>query len=132
MRLLFQIVVVALVGYLQMLLGGLIVKLVFRVADQRAANQTGSEGSGLIRAAGSQLRGGAWIGALERIAVYATLLAGFPEGIAIVLGIKGLARYPELQAPSTGAAERFIIGTFTSVLIAAGAAGLAHVLLSLD
>ncbi len=70
------------------------------------------------------LRGGAWIGALERIAVTAALIAGWPEGIAVVLAVKGLARYPELRAPGpgAGASERFIIGTFTSVLWACGCA----------
>jgi len=68
------------------------------------------------------LRGGAWIGVLERIAVTATLIAGWPEGLAVVLAVKGLARYPELRSPGAGASERFIIGTFTSVLWAAGCA----------
>jgi F0F1-type ATP synthase membrane subunit c/vacuolar-type H+-ATPase subunit K len=68
------------------------------------------------------LRGGAWIGALERLAVTATLIAGWPEGIAVVLAVKGLARYPELRSPGAGASERFIIGTFTSVLWAAACA----------
>ena len=73
--------------------------------------------------AGEVLRGGALIGALERGAIYASMAAGWPEGLAIVLAIKGLARYPELRAPDQPAtvtpqavAERFIIGTFTSVL----------------
>jgi hypothetical protein len=73
--------------------------------------------------AGEVLRGGALIGALERGAIYAALVAGWPEGLAIVLAIKGLARYPELRSPDQPAsvtpqtvAERFIIGTFTSVL----------------
>ena len=69
------------------------------------------------------LRGGAWIGALERGAVAATLVAGWPEGLAVVLALKGLGRYPELRNAGTGAvAERFIIGTFTSVLWAAACA----------
>jgi hypothetical protein len=74
-----------------------------------------------IVSAGDVLRGGAWIGALERTAITATLLAGWPEGLAVVLAVKGLGRYPELRQP--GAAERFIIGTFTSVLWAAACAG---------
>lgn len=74
-----------------------------------------------IVSAGEVLRGGAWIGALERTAITATLLAGWPEGLAVVLAVKGLGRYPELRQP--GAAERFIIGTFTSVLWAAACAG---------
>jgi len=80
--------------------------------------------------AGEVLRGGALIGALERTAVYGALVAGWPEGIAIVLAIKGLARYPELRSPDQPAAvapqavaERFIIGTFTSVLWAVTCAG---------
>jgi F0F1-type ATP synthase membrane subunit c/vacuolar-type H+-ATPase subunit K len=67
-----------------------------------------------------QLRGGKWIGVLERVGVAASLVCGWPEGIAIVLAVKGLGRYPELQAGTT---ERFIIGTFVSVLFAAGACG---------
>jgi hypothetical protein len=76
------------------------------------------------------LRGGAWIGCLERAAVYGTLVAGWPEGVAIVLGLKGLGRYPELRNQDhTGTAERFIIGTFTSVLWAVACAGVVWSLL---
>ena len=74
------------------------------------------------------LHGGAWVGALERIAVVAALVAGWPEGIAVTLAVKGLGRYPELRAPA--AAERFIIGTFASVLWACGCAGTGLGLLS--
>lgn len=84
-----------------------------------------------IAAAANVLRGGAWIGMLERLAIFATLIAGYPEGLAIALALKGLARYPELKATTSGAAERFIIGTFTSVLVAAAAAGLARWLVTL-
>jgi len=80
--------------------------------------------------AGEVLRGGALIGALERGAIYAALVAGWPEGLAIVLAIKGLARYPELRSPDQPAsvtpqavAERFIIGSFTSVLWSVTCAG---------
>nr|WP_202886309.1 hypothetical protein [Kribbella sandramycini] len=80
--------------------------------------------------AGEVLRGGALIGALERGAIYGALVAGWPEGLAIVLAIKGLARYPELRSPDQPAsvtpqavAERFIIGTFTSVLWSVTCAG---------
>jgi hypothetical protein len=73
-----------------------------------------------LRSAGQVLRGGAWIGILERIAVFATLVARWPEGIAIVLAVKGLGRYPELRTGrNPGLAERFIIGTLVSVLWAA-------------
>jgi hypothetical protein len=83
-----------------------------------------------VRSAGEVLRGGAWIGALERGAVYAALVAGWPEGVALTLGLKGLGRYPELRNQEhTGTAERFIIGTFASVLWAAGCAGVLHLVL---
>lgn len=78
-----------------------------------------------IEAAGALLRGGRMIGWLERLASVATLLAAFPAGIAAIVAIKGLARYPDLKA-SDGTAERFILGTFTSLLIAAAGAGAAH------
>ena len=73
------------------------------------------------------LRGGAWIGYLERGAVAATLLAGFPEGLALVLAVKGVGRYPELRDAGRGAdaPEEFIIGTLASLLWAAAAAGTA-------
>jgi hypothetical protein len=82
--------------------------------------------------AGQVLRGGALIGSLERGGIFAAVLAGWPEGLAVVLAIKGLARYPELKGPDEGGlpvtphavAERFIIGTFVSVLWAIGCAGL--------
>ena len=38
------------------------------------------------------LRGGEWIGRVERTAVFATVLTGFPEGIAIALALKGIGR----------------------------------------
>jgi hypothetical protein len=77
-----------------------------------------------VRDAGAVLRGGAWIGALERLGVYVALVAGWAPGLAIVLAVKGLGRYPELRSQEdTGVAERFIIGTFTSVLWAVACAG---------
>lgn len=73
------------------------------------------------------LRGGAWIGALERAAIAGTLLAGWPEGLAVVFAVKGLGRFSELRA-SSAAAERFIVGTLASALWAAACAGVAVLL----
>jgi hypothetical protein len=72
------------------------------------------------------LRGGLWIGLLERLAVVAAVLAGRPEMIAVVVALKGLGRYPELRAHE-GASERFLVGTFASLLwsVAVGAVALA-------
>lgn len=72
------------------------------------------------------LRGGLWIGLLERAAVTACVLADHPEMIAVVVALKGLGRYPELRAHE-GASERFLVGTFASLLwaVAIAAIGLA-------
>jgi len=74
------------------------------------------------------LRGGRVIGVLERGAVAVSILAGWPEGIAIIMAVKGLARYPELREPN--ASEQFIIGTATSVLWACAACGVGTALIT--
>lgn len=101
--------------------GGPVTSATFRVVDGPGAPATGS-----VRRAAEVLRGGAWIGALERLAVFASIAAGWPEGLALTLALKGLGRYPELRHEDRpGIAERFLIGTFVSVLWACGCAGLA-------
>ncbi|BDZ53391.1 hypothetical protein [Agromyces marinus] len=70
------------------------------------------------------LRGGLTIGILERLAAAGTILAGFPEGLAIVVAVKGVGRFTELEAPE--ARERFIIGTFASLVWACAAALAVH------
>lgn len=124
-------IVVAL-ALVTMLTGGRLVLAVFKHIDQRRASEPHPEGTPpSIMAASIRLKGGAWVGLLERLAVFAGLMAGFPEAIAIALAIKGLARYPELQATNDAAAERFIIGTFVSVLYACACAGMAQWLIGL-
>lgn len=68
------------------------------------------------------LRGGLMIGVLERLAVTGAILAGFPEAIAVVVAIKGVGRFTELAAAE--ARERFIIGTFASLIWACACAAL--------
>ena len=63
------------------------------------------------------LRGGTWIGYLERLAVIGAIAVGHFEIIAAVIAIKGLGRFSELDAPE--ARERFIIGTLVSMTWAA-------------
>ena len=130
--------------------GGLVVRGIFRlmrdewrpwVAPRRAAPQAsapddpaasdeGAPAPGDAEAGAEPvetvLRGGAWIGFLERGAVAATLLAGWPEGIALVLAVKGVGRYSELR--ETNAPEAFIIGTLASLMWAGAAAGAAQLL----
>lgn len=149
-----KVAIVAALGALAVFAGGRVVLWVFALAERKnalspskpAASPAAAssparqeverapgedESVPPIAAAADVLRGGAWIGTLERLAIFASLIAGYPEGLAVALALKGLARYPELKATTSGAAERFIIGTFTSVLVAAAAAGLAHWLIGL-
>lgn len=70
------------------------------------------------------LRGGLVIGILERLGVAGAILANEPVAIAYVVAIKGLGRYAELKE-TPAVAERFIIGTLTSLLWAAGVAAFA-------
>jgi F0F1-type ATP synthase membrane subunit c/vacuolar-type H+-ATPase subunit K len=72
----------------------------------------------------SVLRGGTWIGILERLAVTGCVIAGFPAGIAVVVAVKGLGRYPELRE-NPGVSERFVIGTLASLVWAGAVAWLA-------
>lgn len=64
------------------------------------------------------LRGGTWIGILERIAVTGCFLAGDVTSVALVVAVKGLGRYPELRE-NPGVSERFVIGTLSSMIWAA-------------
>lgn len=96
--------------------GSVVTTAVFDLID--AQSTVGDAES--IEAAGDILRGGTWIGALERLAVFGSLVVNMPAGVALVLAVKGLGRYPELRgAKRPAAAERFIIGTLVSVLWAA-------------
>ena len=125
--LLVDLVVVAVAG------GGPVTATVLSLVDRGATAR--AEGAH----AEEVLRGGAWIGVFERAAVFATLTAGWPEGLAVVLALKGLGRYSELRADATspapgagpattprstgGVAERFLVGSFASLLWAVACAG---------
>jgi hypothetical protein len=114
-------IIVTISGLLAVAGGGPLTTRVFAAVDR------GQPAKDSISDAGAILKGGAWIGALERMAVFAGLAAGFPEGVAVVLALKGVGRFPDLRGDAaTGGAttERFIIGTFTSVLWAAACAGM--------
>jgi hypothetical protein len=124
--------------------GSHVVRAVFRLTRREVrmvragaaarAPAAGDTGPLELEAPGSVLRGGAWIGYLERGAVSATLLAAFPEGLALVLAVKGVGRYSELRdsgragGHGSDAPEEFIIGTLASMLWAAAAAGTATLL----
>lgn len=98
--------------------GSPVATAVLAVADPTSAGRAGGTANPDV------LRGGAWIGALERAAVAGTLLADWPEGLAVVLAVKGLGRYNELRE-TPAASERFILGTLASALWAAACVGVA-------
>ena len=97
--------------------GKYVVSLIVRAAGVRAGGDTGL------------LRGGLWIGYLERLGIVIAILTSYPAGIAVILGVKTLARYAELKSQptpgsdatqankeSSAAIEQFIIGTMASAL----------------
>jgi len=61
--------------------------------------------------------------------VTATIAVGFPEGVAVVVAIKGLGRFSELSK-NPDSSERFVIGTLASLLWASVIGGLARVLVT--
>jgi hypothetical protein len=95
-----------------------------------AAAGTPSAGAGTATGVPSDtlLRGGTWIGLLERLAVTGTILLGHPEGVAVVVAVKGLGRYPEL-ARNPDVSERFVIGSLASLVWAVGLGALGRALL---
>jgi hypothetical protein len=113
---------VAVGGLAALVTGGAVAFSVLALAD--ATSRTGT-----ARVQRTVLRGGAWIGGLERLAMFATLVGGWPEGMVAIVAVKAFARYPELKTgQATGAIERFIIGTFASLGWAAACAGVVRVL----
>jgi hypothetical protein len=68
------------------------------------------------------LRGGEVIGLLERLAVAGAIVTAFPEALAVIIAIKGVGRFTELDEGAVR--ERFIVGTLGSWIWAAAAAGL--------
>jgi hypothetical protein len=85
------------------------------VIDQRATPDDPNGGTREV------LRGGTFIGYLERLATTGAIMAGFPEAIAVLIAIKGVGRFTELEAAE--ARERFIIGTLVSLIWACVCAG---------
>jgi hypothetical protein len=84
-------------------------------------DEEGEHGGLVDRASGRELlRGGRVIGLLERLAVAGAIVAGFPEALAVIVAIKGVGRFNELE--NAAVRERFIVGTLASWIWAAAAA----------
>ncbi|WP_051197244.1 hypothetical protein [Jonesia quinghaiensis] len=103
-------------------LGNFVVRGILALAQRRSENHATATGDGRDGQpnaedpadASPKLRGGLWIGILERAAIFLFLIAGYSSGIAVVIAIKGLARYPDFK-DSSETAEKFIIGTLASL-----------------
>ena len=93
------------------------------------ANEAAESGgiSGALPVLGAQseeevtaLRGGRWIGPLERLLIIVLAGAGAEVAIAAVVAAKGVIRFPEISQDSTGEkAEEFLIGSVSSWILAA-------------
>ena len=93
------------------------------------ANEAAEPGviSGALPVLGAQseeevtaLRGGRWIGPLERLLIIVLAGAGAEVAIAAVVAAKGVIRFPEISQDSTGEkAEEFLIGSVSSWILAA-------------
>ncbi len=133
--------VVALLSLALAVAGGWVVtRLVLRLASRSkdaGAPRADEDGAVLLDSADgpegararAALRGGTWIGLLERTATAGALLLGQPGAVAVIVAVKGLGRYPELRE-NPGASERFVIGTLASLTWAAAVGFLGRWLLT--
>ena len=111
------------------------------VADILAVARQSSQGSGEVVAAGrrpslengkqdepgSSMRGGRWIGPLERILILLLASVEAPAAIAAIVAAKGVIRFPEISQDKAGQkAEEFLIGSFVSWILAVLGAVIIH------
>ena len=84
-----------------------------------AAGCEPSQGSGKQDELGSSMRGGRWIGPLERILILLLASVEAPAAIAAIVAAKGVIRFPEISQDKAGQkAEEFLIGSFASWILA--------------
>ena len=96
-----------------------------QAVDEEASSTSSSpsDGDADVAIAGEEgpaLRGGRWIGPLERLLVIVLVGAGADVAIGAVVAAKGVIRFPEISQDSTGEkAEEFLIGSISSWILAA-------------
>jgi hypothetical protein len=83
----------------------------------------------LTTSAPAPLKGGRILGPMERLIIFAVLLAGQPTAAAIIITAKGLLRLPEVRSDreqsagrSDDVGEYLLLGTFASLMLGAAAA----------
>ena len=65
------------------------------------------------------MRGGHWIGPLERILILLLASVEAPAAVAAIVAAKGVIRFPEVSKDEVGQkAEEFLIGSFASWVLA--------------
>ncbi|HEU5105366.1 MAG TPA: hypothetical protein VFU11_05955 [Solirubrobacterales bacterium] len=97
--------------------------VVFMTASGNRIVRLVLDAAGVSRRSESALKGGRLLGPLERLIVFAIVLAGDPAAAAIVVTGKGLLRFPEIRSEARqpgpdAVTEYFLIGTFVSLLVA--------------
>ena len=103
------------------------------VADILAVARHSTQGNGEVVAAGCEpsqesgkqdemegtMRGGRWIGPLERILILLLASVEASAAIAAIVAAKGVIRFPEISQDKAGQkAEEFLIGSFASWILA--------------
>ena len=84
-----------------------------------AAGCVPSQESGKQGEMESSMRGGRWIGPLERILILLLASVEAPAAIAAIVAAKGVIRFPEISQDKAGQkAEEFLIGSFVSWILA--------------
>ena len=83
-------------------------------ADCEPSQESGRQGE-----SGDSMRGGRWIGPLERILILLLASVEAPAAIAAIVAAKGVIRFPEISQDKAGQkAEEFLIGSFASWILA--------------
>ena len=91
-------------------------------ADREPSQESGKQGE-----VESSMRGGRWIGPLERILILLLASVEAPAAIAAIVAAKGVIRFPEISQDKAGQkAEEFLIGSFASWILAVLGAVIIH------
>ncbi|WP_120004752.1 hypothetical protein [Nesterenkonia muleiensis] len=103
-----------------------LVRLALRAEGRGSRQRTGRNGQDALLVERPQLKGGRWIGPLERIALTGLLVAGAYPVAAGLIAAKGIVRFPEMQEDRAegNKAEYFLVGSFVSWTMAILCAGL--------
>ena len=91
-------------------------------ADREPSQESGKQGE-----MESSMRGGRWIGPLERILILLLASVEAPAAIAAIVAAKGVIRFPEISQDKAGQkAEEFLVGSFVSWILAVLGAVIIH------